>query len=230
MSYAFQEREFLVLTYRVTGSHHPTQITNSGKNWWTQTAGQVTVHKFTWGGEKSGYLLDEGGKNCWLRQRLCVPGWRNLPENLGEVFPMSLVTRTPHVKKRPRKKSVGHDEWQRPTLLEPDKQKRVCYCQWRQDFLIILRAYLTSHNWRKKSRFICLSLKACGTDGRRSYFRQYGATCHVTRESMVMIQSFFDDRVIYTLRPPLSPDLAPLEFWLWRYFQGKKRERERQLT
>jgi hypothetical protein len=41
---------------------------------------------------------------------LFVSGSRNLPENLGEVFPLSLVSRTPHVKKPPRKKSVGHDE------------------------------------------------------------------------------------------------------------------------
>jgi len=53
--------------------------------------------------EKSGSLLEEGGKNYWLRQRLYVPGWRNLPENLGEVFPVSLVTRTPHVKKAAKK-------------------------------------------------------------------------------------------------------------------------------
>jgi hypothetical protein len=49
------EASFLVLTYRVTGSHRPTQIAYSWKNWWTQTAGQVTVHKF------AGSLLDEGG-------------------------------------------------------------------------------------------------------------------------------------------------------------------------
>lgn len=110
ISYAFQEREFLVLTYRVVGSHHPTQIAYNGENWWTPSAGQVTVQKFAWGVEKSGSLLDEGGKNYWLRQRLFVSGWRNLPENLGEVFPLSLVSRTPHVKKPPRKKSVGHDE------------------------------------------------------------------------------------------------------------------------
>jgi hypothetical protein len=64
-----------------------------------------------------------------------------------------------------------------------------------------------------------LSLTACGTAGRRGHFRQYSATCHVTRESMVMIQSFAYDRVIYTLQPPPSPDLTPLDLWLWRYFQ-----------
>jgi hypothetical protein len=218
MSYAFQEREFLVLTYRITGSHHPTQIANSGKNWWTQSAGQVTVHKFTRRVEKTGSLLDEGGKRCWLRQRLCMPGWKNLPENLGEVFPMSLVTRAPHVKKPPRKNSFGHDKWQRPTLLEPEKQKWVRYCQRSQDFRRIRREYLTSHCLRKKTLSICLSLTDCGTAGRHGYFRQYGATCHVTRETMVMIQSFFDDRVIYTLRPPTSPNLTPLDFWLWGYF------------
>lgn len=115
---------------------------------------------------------------------------------LAKFFPWVWLLVLHTSKKPPRKKSVGHDEWQRTTLLEPDKQKRVCYRQKRQNILRIRRAYLTSHNWRKKCRSICLSLKACGTAGRRSYFRKYGATCHVTRESKVMIQSFFDDGVI----------------------------------
>jgi hypothetical protein len=138
---------------------------------------------------------------------------------LAMFFPMDLVTCTPHVKKPPRKKSVGHDEWHRSILLEPDKKKRVRYCQRIQDFLRIPREYWTSHYLHKKSRSICRSLKDCGTAGRRGYFPQYGATCHVTGESMVMIQIFFDDRVIYTLRPPPSPELTPLDFWLWGYFQ-----------
>lgn len=156
-----------------------------------------------------------------LRQLLGVSGCRDLPDNLGEVFPMELVTRTPHVKKPPRKKSVGHDEWQRPILLEPNKKKRVRYCQRCQDFLRISREYLTSHYLRKKSRFICLSLKACGTAGQSGYFRQDGATCHVTRESIVMIQSFFDDRATYTLRPSIITRLNTTWFLIVGIHSGR---------
>jgi hypothetical protein len=155
-----------------------------------------------------------------LRQPLCVPDWRNLTENLDEVFPMNLVTRIPVVKKLPRRNSVWQDDWQRATLLEPDELKRARYSQRYQDFLIIRWEYLTSYWLRKKPRSICLSLTACGTAGRHCYLRQYGETCHMTRESMVMIQSLFDDdRVIYNPWPPQSPDLIPLYFWLWGYFQ-----------
>lgn len=170
------------------------------------------------------------GIHSRLRQPLCVQGCRDLPDNLGEVFPMDLVTPTPHVKNPPRKKSVGDDEWQRPILLEQDKKKRVRYCQRRQDFLRIPREYLTSHYSRKKSRSICLSVKACGTAGRSGYFRQCGATCHVTEDSMVMIQNFFDDRVIYTLRPSIITRLSISWFLIVGILSGRSVPQKKKLT
>jgi hypothetical protein len=60
----------------------------------------------------------------------------------------------------------------------------------------------------------------------KSYVHQCGATYHQSRESMAMIQGFFEDRVISTdLWPLLSPDLSPTDF-LWsclkkRVFQNE---------
>ena len=49
---------------------------------------------------------------------------------------------------------------------------------------------------------------------RNGYFQQDGATCHTSNESMIEIESFFDDRIISkALWPPRSPDLSPPDFF-----------------
>jgi hypothetical protein len=54
------------------------------------------------------------------------------------------------------------------------------------------------------------------------YFQQDGATCHTSNASMAEIASFFDDCIISKgLWPPRSPDLTPLDFFLWGMLKGK---------
>ena len=54
------------------------------------------------------------------------------------------------------------------------------------------------------------------------YFQQDGATCHASNESMIEIESFFDDRIISkALWPPRSPELSPPDFFLWGALKGK---------
>ncbi|KAJ4431571.1 hypothetical protein ANN_20170 [Periplaneta americana] len=54
------------------------------------------------------------------------------------------------------------------------------------------------------------------------YFQQDGATCHTSNESMELIGSFFDDRIISrNVWPPRSPDLTTPDFFLWGYLKDR---------
>ncbi|KAJ4438538.1 hypothetical protein ANN_14485 [Periplaneta americana] len=56
----------------------------------------------------------------------------------------------------------------------------------------------------------------------QGYFQQDGATCHTSNESMELIASFFDDRIISrNLWPPRSPDLTTPDFFLWDYLKDR---------
>jgi hypothetical protein len=48
------------------------------------------------------------------------------------------------------------------------------------------------------------------------WFQQDGATAHTAKKSMKILNEIFGERVISrNLRPPRSPDLTPLDFYLW---------------
>ncbi|KAJ4447339.1 hypothetical protein ANN_09343 [Periplaneta americana] len=56
----------------------------------------------------------------------------------------------------------------------------------------------------------------------QGYFQQDGATCHTSNESMELIASFFDDRIISrNLWPPRSPDLTTPDFFPWGYLKDR---------
>ena len=54
---------------------------------------------------------------------------------------------------------------------------------------------------------------------RRIWFMQDGATCHCTGRVLSWLGTKFNDRIISRRTPipwpPQSPDLNPLDFWLW---------------
>ncbi len=53
------------------------------------------------------------------------------------------------------------------------------------------------------------------------WFQQDGARCHTSAETMDMLRSFFDDRLISSgLWPPRSPDLSIPDFYLWGYLKS----------
>jgi hypothetical protein len=50
----------------------------------------------------------------------------------------------------------------------------------------------------------------------KAYFQQDGATAHTAQMSMALLDDVFADRIISTtIWPPRSPDLSPLDFFLW---------------
>jgi len=57
------------------------------------------------------------------------------------------------------------------------------------------------------------------------WFQQDGATAHTTRDSMTLLRTMFDRRVISKNGdfdwPPRSPDLTPPDFFLWGYLKSK---------
>ena len=63
------------------------------------------------------------------------------------------------------------------------------------------------------------------TDGELTtgYCQPDGATCHTSNASVREIESFFfKDRIISkTLWPPRSPDLTPVDFFLWDLLKSK---------
>lgn len=51
---------------------------------------------------------------------------------------------------------------------------------------------------------------------RDAFFQQDGATPHTARQSMTMLHQVFGERLISKgLWPPRSPDLTPLDFFMW---------------
>ena len=56
----------------------------------------------------------------------------------------------------------------------------------------------------------------------QGYFQQDGATCHTSNESLDLIASVFDDRIISrNLWPPRSPDLTTPDFFLWGHLKDR---------
>lgn len=58
-----------------------------------------------------------------------------------------------------------------------------------------------------------------------TWFQQDGAPPHTARRIMAYLRELFPDRVISKRGdiewPPRSPDLSPLDFYLWGYLKGK---------
>ena len=56
------------------------------------------------------------------------------------------------------------------------------------------------------------------------FFQQDGATCHTTRKNMTVLRSRFLGQMISRFGdiewPARSPDLSPLNFFLWGYLKG----------
>ncbi len=52
---------------------------------------------------------------------------------------------------------------------------------------------------------------------RYCWFQQDNARAHVAKDTMAALKSFFDDRLSSGLWPPRSPDLSPLNYFLWGY-------------
>ena len=57
------------------------------------------------------------------------------------------------------------------------------------------------------------------------WFQQDGATPHTARLTMEILREAFSDRIISRFSdfswPPRSPDLSPLDFFLWGYLKGR---------
>jgi hypothetical protein len=55
---------------------------------------------------------------------------------------------------------------------------------------------------------------------RYCWYKQDGATCHTSNQTMNMLRGFFQDRLISkNVWPPRSPDLSPPDFLLWGYLK-----------
>lgn len=53
------------------------------------------------------------------------------------------------------------------------------------------------------------------------YFQQDGATAHTARETIAYLQQFYDNRIISKdLWPPRSPDLTPLDYFLFPHLKN----------
>lgn len=59
----------------------------------------------------------------------------------------------------------------------------------------------------------------------QSWFQQDGATCHTSNDSLSAVREIFGQKVISKRGainwPPRSPDLSPLDFFLWGYLKSK---------
>ncbi len=78
---------------------------------------------------------------------------------------------------------------------------------------------------RKRSAFSLLSIIFIRITEQRwayIYFQQDGARAHSSVQTMQFLRKFFNDRLIsvglWLLR---SPDLTPLDFFLWRHLKNK---------
>lgn len=58
-----------------------------------------------------------------------------------------------------------------------------------------------------------------------TWFQQDGATCHTSKESLAVIKEMFAGKLISGRGdipwPPRSPDLTPLDFFLWGYMKSR---------
>lgn len=59
----------------------------------------------------------------------------------------------------------------------------------------------------------------------QTWFQQDGATCHTSNASMEVVREMFPGKVISKRGniewPPRSPDLSPLDFFLWGFLKNK---------
>lgn len=59
----------------------------------------------------------------------------------------------------------------------------------------------------------------------QTWFQQDGATPHTARETMALLRDFFPSKLISRFGdipwPPRSPDLTPMDFFLWGYLKSK---------
>lgn len=59
----------------------------------------------------------------------------------------------------------------------------------------------------------------------RTWFQQDGATCHTARATMDQLRELFPQKLISRFGdiawPPRSPDLTPMDFFLWGYLKSK---------
>lgn len=59
----------------------------------------------------------------------------------------------------------------------------------------------------------------------RTWFQQDGATCHTANVSLVAVRELFPQKLISKRGditwPPRSPDLTPMDFFLWGYVKSK---------
>lgn len=59
----------------------------------------------------------------------------------------------------------------------------------------------------------------------RSWFQQDGATCHTSNDSLIAVREIFGQKLISKRGdinwPPRSPDLSPMDFFLWGYLKSK---------
>lgn len=58
-----------------------------------------------------------------------------------------------------------------------------------------------------------------------TWFQQDGATCHTSNQSLAVVNQLFPEKVISrrgTINwPPRSPDLTPLDYFLWGHIKQK---------
>jgi hypothetical protein len=56
-------------------------------------------------------------------------------------------------------------------------------------------------------------------DEQDCWFQQDGATAHTANSIMQMLSEFFGGRISQNLWHPRSPDLSPLDFYLWGFLK-----------
>ena len=76
-------------------------------------------------------------------------------------------------------------------------------------------------NYQPVIQMFVAELKRRGLWTQRAWFQQDGATCHTTPATLEVIKEHFGQRVISLktahIWSPNSPDLTPLDFFLWGY-------------
>lgn len=73
--------------------------------------------------------------------------------------------------------------------------------------------------------FLAPTLQDFDGFNQRSWFQQDGATCHTSNDSLSAVREIFGKKVISKRGdinwPPRSPDLSPMDFFLWGYLKSK---------
>ena len=80
-------------------------------------------------------------------------------------------------------------------------------------------------NYRMVVRKFVIALQRKGIDMRREWFQQDGATPHTATETIRMLKETFRNRIISRRTDvewaPHSPDLNPLDFFLWGHVKNQ---------